>query len=79
MDDSVHSSARRNPFRRIKMAWAETKAVFTTDSPPNNPEHQDLVVEAEEEGEATQQAEGKGLRPRTMYKNDTIKLVFEYQ
>ena len=43
----------------------------------NNPEHQDLVVEAEKEGEATQKAEGKGLRPRL--KNDTLKLVFEYQ
>ncbi|CAL8357023.1 unnamed protein product [Arctogadus glacialis] len=53
----------RNPFRRIKMAWAETKAVITTDAPPNTPEQQDLVIEAEEEGEATQQAEGKGLRP----------------
>ncbi|CAL8397335.1 unnamed protein product [Boreogadus saida] len=67
----------RNPFRHIKMAWAQTKAVITTNAPPNNPEHQDLVVEAEKEEEATQKAEGKGLRPRL--KNDTLKLVFEYQ
>ena len=59
------------------MAWAETKAIITTDAPLNNPEHQDLVVEAEKEGEATQKAEGKSLRPRL--KNDTLKLVFEYQ
>ncbi|CAL8340018.1 unnamed protein product [Gadus morhua 'NCC'] len=56
--------SRRNPFRRIKMAWAETKAVIATNAPPNSPEQQDLVIEAGEDGEATQQAEGKGLRPR---------------
>ena len=56
--------SRQNPFRRIKMAWADPKAVITTDAPPNTPEHQDLVIEAEEEGEATAQAEGTGLRPR---------------
>ncbi|CAL8275888.1 unnamed protein product [Arctogadus glacialis] len=53
--------SRQNPFRRIKMAWADPKAVI---APPNTPEHQDLVIEAEEEGEATAQAEGTGLRPR---------------
>ncbi|CAL8386239.1 unnamed protein product [Boreogadus saida] len=41
--------SRQNPFRRIKMAWADPKAVITTDA---------------EEGEATAQAEGTGLRPR---------------
>ncbi|CAL8241421.1 unnamed protein product [Gadus morhua 'NCC'] len=51
--------SRQNPFRRIKMAWAETKAVVTTDAPPNTPEQQDVVIEAEEEGEATKQAEGR--------------------
>ena len=56
--------SRQNPFRRIKMAWSDPKAVITTDAPPNTPEHQDLVIEAEEEGEATAQAEGTGLRPR---------------
>ena len=56
--------SRRNPFRRIKMAWAETKAVIATNAPPNSPEQQDLVIEAGEDGETTQQAEGKGLRPR---------------
>ncbi|CAL8278096.1 unnamed protein product [Gadus morhua 'NCC'] len=56
--------SRQNPFRRIKMAWADPKAVITTVAPPNTPEHQDLVIEAEEEGEATAQAEGTGLRPR---------------
>ena len=56
--------SRQNPFRRIKMAWADPKAVITTDAPPNTPEHQDVVIEAEEEGEATAQAEGTGLRPR---------------
>ena len=45
--------SRQNPFRRIKMAWAETKAVVPTDLPPNTPEQQDVVIEAEEEGEAT--------------------------
>ena len=33
--------SRQNPFRRIKMAWADPKAVITTDAPPAN---QDLVV-----------------------------------
>ncbi|XP_030210247.1 probable helicase with zinc finger domain [Gadus morhua] len=56
--------SRQNPFRRIKMAWADPKAVITTDAPLNTPEHQDVVIEAEEEGEATAQAEGTGLRPR---------------
>ncbi|XP_059905481.1 transforming acidic coiled-coil-containing protein 2-like isoform X2 [Gadus macrocephalus] len=56
--------SRQNPFRRIKMAWADPKAVITTVAPPNTPEHQDLVIEAEEEGEATAQAERTGLRPR---------------
>ncbi|CAL8258986.1 unnamed protein product [Boreogadus saida] len=56
--------SRRNPFSRIKMSWAETKAVIAIDAPLNNLEQQDFVIEAEEEGEATQQAEGKGLRPR---------------
>ena len=56
--------SRQNPFRRIKMAWSDPKAVITTDAPPNTPEQQDVVIEAEEEGEATKQAEGKGLRPR---------------
>ncbi|XP_030210930.1 probable helicase with zinc finger domain [Gadus morhua] len=56
--------SRQNPFRRIKMAWSDPKAVITTDAPPNTPEHQDVVIEAEEEGEATAQAEGTGLRPR---------------
>ncbi|CAL8386221.1 unnamed protein product [Boreogadus saida] len=59
--------SRQNPFRRIKMAWADPKAVLTTDAPPNTPEHQDQVIESEEEEEgeeATAQAEGTGLRPR---------------
>ena len=56
--------SRQNPFRRIKMAWSDPKAVITTVAPPNTPEHPDLVIEAEEEGEATAQAEGTGLRPR---------------
>ncbi|CAL8386212.1 unnamed protein product [Boreogadus saida] len=29
--------------------------------------------------EQEEKAEGTGLRPRTMYKNDTLKLVFEDQ
>ncbi|CAL8337929.1 unnamed protein product [Gadus morhua 'NCC'] len=41
----------------------------TADQPPRKDlaqviGNQDLSIEAEEEGEATQQAEGKGLRPR---------------
>ncbi|CAL8236553.1 unnamed protein product [Arctogadus glacialis] len=62
---------RTEPLQTHQDGLGRPKAVITTDTPP--------PPEAEEEGEATQQAGGNGLRPRTMYKNDTIKLVFEYQ
>ena len=52
--------SRRNPFGRIKMAWAER----ATNSPQNNREHEELVNKAEEEVEAKQEAEGKGIRHR---------------
>ncbi|CAL8371775.1 unnamed protein product [Boreogadus saida] len=52
--------SRRNPFGRIKMAWAER----ATNAPLNNREHQEHVNKAEEEVEATQEAEGKGFRHR---------------
>ncbi|CAL8363840.1 unnamed protein product [Arctogadus glacialis] len=55
--------SRRNPFGRIKMAWAE-RATNATNAPLNNREHEELVNKAEEEVEATQEAEGKGVRHR---------------
>ncbi|XP_030203590.1 uncharacterized protein LOC115536078 [Gadus morhua] len=42
------------------MAWAER----ATNSPQNNREHEELVNKAEEEVEAKQEAEGKGIRHR---------------